>query len=112
MGDHQGEISLAINCRERISGPSALAHSPDSVTRPGGIVICRLANLRQVDWRRRVSPFAEASEPGGSRNVSTEMRSYTSSTVRYSVPRGAWGTTLSPVADFINARPRGDTQLM
>jgi hypothetical protein len=31
--------------------------------------------LRQVDSRRRVSPFAEASDPGGSRNGSTEMRS-------------------------------------
>ena len=31
--------------------------------------------LRQVDKRRRVSPFAEASDPGGSRNGSTEMRS-------------------------------------
>ena len=30
----------------------------------------------------------------------------------YSVPPGAWRTTLSPAADFINARPRGDTQLM
>ena len=28
-----------------------------------------------VDWRRRGSPFAEASAPGGSRNGSTEMRS-------------------------------------
>jgi len=33
------------------------------------------ANLRQVDWRRRGNPFAEASAPGGSRNGSTEMRS-------------------------------------
>jgi len=31
--------------------------------------------VRQVDWRRRGSPFAEASDPGGSRNGSTEMRS-------------------------------------
>ncbi|MBV9778350.1 MAG: hypothetical protein JOY62_00130 [Acidobacteriaceae bacterium] len=30
---------------------------------------------RQVDWRRRENPFAEASAPGGSRNGSTEMRS-------------------------------------
>jgi hypothetical protein len=45
------------------------------VTRPGGIFMCCPANLRQVDWRRRGSPFAEASEPGGSRNGSTEMRS-------------------------------------
>jgi hypothetical protein len=37
--------------------------------------MCCLANLRQVDWRPRGSPFAEASEPGGSRNGSTEMRS-------------------------------------
>ena len=28
------------------------------------------------------------------------------------VREGAWGTTLSPATDFINARPRGDTQLM
>jgi len=40
-----------------------------------GIFLRRLANLRQVDWRRRGEPFAEASEPGGSRNGSTEMRS-------------------------------------
>src|SRR5437868_4208211 len=33
----------------------------------------RFANLRQVDWRRRGSPFAEDSAPGGSRNGSTEM---------------------------------------
>src|SRR5260370_34847601 len=40
-----------------------------------GVFMCCLANLRQVDWRRRGGPFAEASEPGGSRNGSTEMRS-------------------------------------
>ena len=40
-----------------------------------GIFMCRFANLRQVDWRRQGSPFAEASAPGGSRNGSTEMRS-------------------------------------
>jgi hypothetical protein len=34
-----------------------------------------LANLPQVDWRRRGSPFAEDSEPSGSRNGSTGMRS-------------------------------------
>ena len=28
------------------------------------------------------------------------------------MPPGAWRTTLSPAADFISARPRGDTQLM
>src|SRR5215472_8327902 len=33
------------------------------------------ANLRQMDWRRRGNPFAEASAPGGSRKGSTEMRS-------------------------------------
>jgi hypothetical protein len=31
--------------------------------------------FRQVDYRRRMSPFAEASDPVGSRNGSTEMRS-------------------------------------
>jgi len=36
---------------------------------------CRFAYLRQVDWRPRGSPFAEASAPGGSRNGSTEMLS-------------------------------------
>ena len=40
-----------------------------------GMFTCRLADLRQVDWRGRVSSFAEASAPGGSRNGSTEMRS-------------------------------------
>ena len=67
--------------------------------------------LRQVSVGE--SPFAEVPDPGGSQNGSTEMRWYhTSSTVKYSVPPGAWRTTLSPAADFINARPRGDTQLM
>jgi hypothetical protein len=46
--------------------------------------------LGQVDLCRRGSPFADASDPAGSRNGSTEMRSYlTSSTVRYSVPPGS-----------------------
>jgi len=31
--------------------------------------------LRQVDYRRRGSPFADASDPSGSRNGSTGMRS-------------------------------------
>jgi len=31
---------------------------------------------------------------------------------QYSVPPGAWRATRSPAADFINARPRGDIQLM
>ena len=63
--------------------------------------------------RRRKSPFAKALDPGGSRNGSTEMRSYrTSIIVRYSVPPGASRTTVSPASDFIDARPRGDTQLM
>jgi hypothetical protein len=43
--------------------------------RCGADFSCCLTNLRQVDWRRRGSPFAEDSEPSGSRNGSTEMRS-------------------------------------
>src|SRR5438477_2531970 len=75
--------------------------------------VCRLVNLRQLEWRRREDPFDEDSDPGGSRNGSTEMGSYhTSSTSRYSVPPGAWSTTLSPAADFSNARPKGDIQLI
>ena len=34
-----------------------------------------LVNLRQLEWRRREDPFDEDSDPGGSRNGSTEMRS-------------------------------------
>jgi hypothetical protein len=32
-------------------------------------------NFRQLEWRRREGPFDEDSDPGGSRNGSTEMRS-------------------------------------
>src|SRR6202012_610034 len=73
--------------------------------------LCRIVSSSSSERRREI--FAESSDPGGSRNGSTEMCSYrTSITVRYSVPPGASRTTLSPAADFINARPSGDTQLM
>jgi hypothetical protein len=36
--------------------------------------LCRFV-FSSSGMRRRVSPFAEASDPGGSRNGSTEMRS-------------------------------------
>jgi hypothetical protein len=39
------------------------------------LIVSRQDPVRQVDWRRRGSSLAEASDPGGSRNGSTEMRS-------------------------------------
>ena len=51
--------------------------------------MARLVNLRQLERRQREDLFDEDSDPSGSRNGSTEMRSYlTSSTSRYSVVDG------------------------
>jgi len=71
MGNAHG--ANGVHRKHRLGENAAAAAFAD--TRPGGIFMCLLANLRQVDCRRRVSPFAEASDPGGSRNGSTEMRS-------------------------------------
>ena len=72
---HFGIIAAGQRQNFRISHQGLLRCSVSALWSRTGTFMCRFANLRQVDWRRRGSPFAEASAPGGSRNGSTEMRS-------------------------------------
>src|SRR5258708_1930094 len=67
---HASDPDWVDNCRT-----NSPAVGSQFVPARARIFLRRLANLRQVDWGRGGSPFAEASEPGGSRNGSTEMRS-------------------------------------
>ena len=70
MGDHQAEISLPINCRERISGPSALARSPDRALSARGISIATAKTSVNVGRHRRTY----RQEPGHKAALALRLR--------------------------------------